>query len=365
MYRSTISSFYGYDRRLRPPEGAFTYTKNLSTDAFPLLTSRKPRGLVEKLEAPSGLAARDALAIVDKGRLFYNGYETPLTGMKEGEKQLVSMGAYICIFPDKLYYNTQNPDDYGSMEAEFHYEGQLEYLMCEVVGTEYQQVTFSAVEPFEPTNGDYWVDTGSNRLSSYSEDSGMLVSIESVYTKLRFTTQGQLPAAFSKFDGVELEGAALPSLNGSKIIHAIGGGEAERDYIVLVGEPAENRVETEAAVTIKRSVPDMDYVCQCHNRLWGCFYGNNGKENLNELYASALGDFKNWNQFMGLSTDSWRASAGSDDTQHWRVLRRCTSGGGACMLRRAEGQPQELGCNKRNAFLQSPHPCLRLSGRLS
>lgn len=312
MYRSTISSFYGYDRRLKPPEGAFTYTKNLSTDAFPLLTNRKPRGLLEKLEAPDGLAARDALAVVDEGTLWYNGYETPLTGMREGEKQLVSMGAYICIFPDKLYYNTQNPDDYGSMEAELHYEGQLEYLMCDADGKEYQQVIFSAIEPFEPANGDCWVDTVNNRLSSYSEDGGMWVSIETVYTKLRFTTQGQLPSAFSRFDGVELEGAAIPSLNGSKIIQSIGGGEAERDYIVIVGEPAENHVETEAALSIKRTVPDMDHVCQCQNRLWGCFYGNNGRENLNELYACALGDFKNWNQFMGLATDSWRASVGSD-----------------------------------------------------
>lgn len=264
------------------------------------------------MEAPSGLAARDALAVVDEGTLWYNGYETPLTGMREGEKQLVSMGAYICIFPDKLYYNTQNPDDYGSMEAELHYEGQLEYLMCDADGKEYQQVIFSAIEPFEPANGDFWVDTVNNRLSSYSEDGGMWVSIETVYTKLRFTTQGQLPSAFSRFDGVELEGAAIPSLNGSKIIQSIGGGEAERDYIVIVGEPAENHVETEAALSIKRTVPDMDYVCQCQNRLWGCFYGNNGRENLNELYACALGDFKNWNQFMGLATDSWRASVGSD-----------------------------------------------------
>lgn len=261
---------------------------------------------------PSGLQARDALAIVDGGTLWYNGYPTPLTGMREGEKQLVSMGAYICIFPDKLYYNTQDPKDYGSMEADFHYEGQIEYTMCNAQGEEYPQPVFSAMEPENPANGDYWVDTENKLLNSYSADSGMWVSIESVYTKLRFTTQGQLPAAFSKYDGVELEGTAIPSLNGSKIIYAIGGSEEERDYIVLVGEPVENRVQQDAVIRLKRTVPDMDYVCQCQNRLWGCFYGNNGKENLNELYTCALGDFKNWNQFMGLSTDSWRASVGSD-----------------------------------------------------
>ena len=267
---------------------------------------------MEKLEAPAGLIARDALAVVDGGCLYYNGYPTPLMDLREGEKQLVSMGAYICIFPDKLYYNTQDPGDFGSMEASFHYEGQIEYIMCDSEGTEYPTPVFSAIEPAEPANGDLWVDTKNGVLCSYSQESAMWVSIDSVYTKLRFTTLGQLPAAFSKFDGVEIEGTAIPSLNGSKIIYAIGAGEEEQDFIVLVGEPTENRVDQAGTINIKRTVPDMDYVCQCHNRLWGCFYGNNGEENLNELYACTLGDFKNWNQFMGLSTDSWRASVGSD-----------------------------------------------------
>ena len=33
---------------------------------------------------------------------------------------------------------------------------------------------------------------------------------------------------------------------------------------------------------------------------------------LNEIYCCALGDFKNWRQYRGESTDSWAASVGSD-----------------------------------------------------
>ena len=33
---------------------------------------------------------------------------------------------------------------------------------------------------------------------------------------------------------------------------------------------------------------------------------------VNEVYASKLGDFKNWNCFMGISTDSYAASVGTD-----------------------------------------------------
>jgi len=37
-----------------------------------------------------------------------------------------------------------------------------------------------------------------------------------------------------------------------------------------------------------------------------------GSKTVNEIYASAQGDFKNWNRFMGVSTDSYAASVGTD-----------------------------------------------------
>lgn len=66
-------------------------------------------------------------------------------------------------------------------------------------------------------------------------------------------------------------------------------------------------------VSFKRTVPNMDFVIECGNRLWGCYYGQSedGKI-LNEIYASKLGDFKNWRTYQGLSTDSYAASRGSD-----------------------------------------------------
>ena len=64
--------------------------------------------------------------------------------------------------------------------------------------------------------------------------------------------------------------------------------------------------------SIRRSVPDMDFVTQAQNRLWGCRYGLVNGQTVNEIYASALGDFKNWRQFLGVSTDSYAASVGTD-----------------------------------------------------
>ena len=67
-----------------------------------------------------------------------------------------------------------------------------------------------------------------------------------------------------------------------------------------------------AAVTVSRTVPEMDYVVQSGNRLWGCKYGMADGRAVNEIYASKLGDFKNWRCFEGLATDSYAAARGCD-----------------------------------------------------
>lgn len=65
-------------------------------------------------------------------------------------------------------------------------------------------------------------------------------------------------------------------------------------------------------IKLERKAPEMDFVIECGNRLWGCRYEMTDRNQLyNEIYASKLGDFKNWNCFAGLSTDSYAASRGT------------------------------------------------------
>ena len=74
-------------------------------------------------------------------------------------------------------------------------------------------------------------------------------------------------------------------------------------------------------------MPDVDILFESGNRLWGARFGptkyiaserdNYGsiglvKRTLNEIYASALGDLKNWRVYQNVSTDSYAASVGSD-----------------------------------------------------
>lgn len=312
--RSVVDTFAGYNHNLKIEEGTFYDTENLTTSYYPLLGERKKRGLVKQLTSPGGLLGKDKLAYVDNGTLYYADTATPVTNLTSGQKQLVSMGAYICVFPDKQYYNTADAEDYGSMEAFYTSTGNVKYTMCKIDGTEYAKPTVSDTAPSNPDNAALWIDTAKETrvLKQYSEATGEWVSIPTVYTKITFISQGEIAQHFKEYDGVTITGASVDDINGDKVIYALGGDSDTFDYVVVIGLLEQTYEQSTGSVSLARSVPQMDFVCESQNRLWGCYYGTDGEQNLNEIYCCALGDFKNWRQYMGLSTDSWTASVGSD-----------------------------------------------------
>ena len=312
--REVTDTFRGYRRQLKIEDGEFYDMRNLTSADFPLLACRKKRGRLCTLRAPGGLLAKEKLAWVEDGTLFYGGEPTPLTGLGEGKKQLVSMGAYLVIFPDKLYYNTADPADHGSLEALYTSTGAVEYTLCRSDGSDYRQPEVADSAPEEPENAALWIDTSvqPHVLRQWSALQQEWSEIPTVYTKLRFRSEGELPTLFRESDGVSISGAAAEGIDGEKILCAVGGGEGVLDYIVVTGLLEAALTQTVGSVRIERRVPEMDFVIECQNRLWGCRYGVEGDKSLNELYCCALGDFKNWRQYLGLSTDSWTASVGSD-----------------------------------------------------
>ena len=105
---------------------------------------------------------------------------------------------------------------------------------------------------------------------------------------------------FNQFDGVEISGCTNSSFNKTTVIQ-----EKADDYIVIIGDLSSSFTQ-ESGLKLTRKVPDMDYICENGNRLWGCSSANH------EVYASKLGDPTNWNAFEGISTDSYAATVGSD-----------------------------------------------------
>ena len=294
-------TFGGYNHQLKLPDGEWYETWNLTTDYAPMMANRKPRGITGKTAC--GLIEKRSLAYVGTdGTLYFDWLGTGLTGLTNGPKQMVSMGAYIVIFPDKKYINTENLSDYGSLEAT--YTGSATYQMCRYDGTVFTATT-SAVEPLNPQNGDYWIDTSGTThiLKQWSNTQKDWISVETVYIKI---TAAGIDDQFGELDGVEISGSSIEDVNGDKVIYDIG-----EDWIMVTGLADTIPADAET-ITVARTVPSLDYVCECQNRLWGCYYGMVDGKAVNEIYCSALGDFKNWRQYQGLSTDSWTGSVGSD-----------------------------------------------------
>jgi hypothetical protein len=326
--REWLDVFKGYNHNLRIGEGEFYDMKNLSSDNYPILSPRPKRGIYASPKAPQGMIAKDALCYVDGSDFVINEYHIPMglaTDRDENgktiPKSLISMGAYVIIMPDKKYINTEKYEDKGDIESIFVSSATVTFELCKLDGSSYENVQKQATAPTitdemknDPSLIPLWLDTSSvpNSLKVYSVAQDSWTAIATTYVKITASdTYGTgVGKYFSENDGVSIAGvenASLSDLNASMTIMAKGD-----DYIIVTGI-IDQVVAQEAAISVSRRMPNMDFVIESGNRLWGCRYGVsiNG-DIVNEIYACKLGDFKNWNCFMGISSDSYVASLGSD-----------------------------------------------------
>lgn len=307
-YNHNLKINMGYNSSLRVNACEFFDMQNLTSEYYPLMSTRKARKQIDTITAPAGLITKDAVIYVDGSKVVINGLPVEMdlsTASGMVPKQLISMGAYLLIWPDKKYINTADLNDKGSMESSITISGQVTVTLCRRDGGDIGAYTKSPTAPEDPADKDYWMDTSGAKPGLYQWDANsmMWIAIATTYIKISAANIG---AGFEQFDGVKVSGFQDASLNQTYAIYA-----KDTDYIVVVGILTD-AVEQTGGVTVKREVPDMDYLTECDNRIWGCKYGLVGGKAINEIYACKLGDFKNWNCFMGLSTDSYAVSRGSD-----------------------------------------------------
>lgn len=324
--------FRGYHNAKEIEEGEFLEIENFAGDDYPMLASRKLRGepTAEELttiDPATGLITKDELYFIRGGKLLkYSPSRRSVslvtdakTFEGEDERTFVSMGAYLLVFPDKWYINTMETEDCGDIEAKVEIAASVSapvtFTICSRTGDEYGNVP--TVKPVNPQSGDFWIDiSGSpHLLKMWNAVDQTWVTVPTVYTKISHPGIG---AKFKEMDGVKISGivygGSTPGvadqyreLNGTKVLYV-----CKQDYIVIVGMIDENTTQISGTVSVSRGMPDMDFVCESQNRLWGCKYGIIDGKPINELYCCKLGDFRNWNSFLGISTDSWAASIGSD-----------------------------------------------------
>lgn len=345
--RGMIDVFGGYNHNLRIGEGEFYDMKNLTSADYPVLSPRPQRGVYVSADwedekgtthegstptNPLGMISKDALCYVadygGKPTFHINGYPIEFEGndaLSDEPKTLISMGSYVIIMPDKFYINTNDYADKGKIEKTFEAKtGTAQFNLCKLDGEGYEIDHTGDSAPSLPEGKDehddltLWLDTSGDThvLKQYSKTNSQWVSVATTYIKISFSdTTTDLTKLFSKEDGLTISGITaseqLEDLNNTMVVWDVGD-----NYIIVTGildQTATQDLSDKAYISIKRQMPTMDFIIESGNRLWGCHYGValNG-EVVNEIYASKLGDFKNWNTFAGISIDSYVAGVGTD-----------------------------------------------------
>lgn len=259
VVRSTTvqgNTFQGYVREEFGSVNAFWDMQNMTGQEAPVIRTRDKRYRVRTLHKCNGLFGREALGWVDGSELYYDGAK--VGDVQDSPKTFVHMGAYTMIMPDKVLFNTQT---------------------MEIVPME-NRVTVSGI------------DYVSVDMLGDSQDAG-----EALYVRMSASGIG---AGFKAGDVVLIENSKVESLNGYRQLQTVYDNE-----IVLLGTMAQNTDTQPGSVTISRTTPDMDYMTESDNRIWGC---NSEKH---EVYACKLGDPTNWHSYQGLASDAYALTIGS------------------------------------------------------
>ncbi len=319
--REMINSFRGYNHSYQLADNEFYDMKNMSSRNYPALSPRVQRTGVKYENSCIGLHAHEKLCTVQyiitveldvtefgsttekvpsppvhEGWLYYGG-ELITSHLSPEKKTMVNMGTKVLIWPDKVAFNTVDKTC-ESLENTVTTSGSVKYQLCKVDTSDYQSYTTSDSAPSDPTDGQLWMNTSvtPHVLMQYSVLYLSWQSIPTTYIKLSATGIGK---GFKAYDAVTISGATNSNMNGDFILYG-----CTDDFIVITGIVDKAGTDT-SAITIKRTVPDMDFVCEHNNRIWGC---NSEKH---EIYACKLGDPTNWNYFTDQSTASYAATVGS------------------------------------------------------
>ena len=241
--KQQIVEFLGINFSDNFTDGNFSACRNLSARRYPYLSTRLRRLAVGDYVAPTAVTAWDKLVVVDGTSLIYDG--DVVGTVTAGEKQFAVVNTKLVIWPDKKYLDLNT--------STLH------------------------------------------ELGASAEKANAVVTTDSITM-----TGAGLSSKFSAGDGITISGCTTKKENNKDIvIKAVDGDKLTFSANALAAC-------TEAGtMKIERKIPDLDFICESENRLWGVSNANK------TIYASALGDPKNFFVYQGISTDSYALAVGS------------------------------------------------------
>lgn len=293
--RSITTDFRGLNLSQGIGDGEWAWMQNMDTREYPAVARRQKRVHVATLNKPNGLCATDRLCFVDGVKFYYNGFY--YGDVEDSEKTLVPMGAKIAIFPDKKLFDTTTLS-FTDMEQKNVSSGTVSVTLAKGDGTPYGEYTEGDTAPENPENGQLWLDTSGDApvMKTWSEAQGVWVAEATTYVLVSATGLGQ---GLKALDGVTVSGLEESGLNGDWILT-----DAGPDYILFTGI-LQKALTQAGEVRVERTCPEMDFVVEKDNRLWGCSSADH------EIYCCKLGDPTNWRAYQGVATDSYAVTVGT------------------------------------------------------
>lgn len=225
-------------------DGDLEESQNLSTRRFPAIATRNAREQLTEYSGVTALGAWEALVAVSGTDLLYDG--DIVGSVTAGEKQMSVVNTKLVIWPDKVYL------DLDSM----------------------------SVKPL---------------ADSLSGSGGVFTT-----NTLTVSGWGDLTQHFSVGDTVEISGSSQTGNNKYVTIKELTA------TVLTAANDSFTAVSDSGTLSIARNIPDLDYICESNNRLWGC------DTETRSIYASALGDPSNFYTYEGLSTDSYAVAVGGE-----------------------------------------------------
>ena len=340
--RSLLRAFGGLNETYGCTEAEYSTGLNFSARDFPALSTRMPRRKLQELTGLNGMYHLNGLLTVCGRDLVYTPDEDPdrparvKNAVADNRKTLVGIGTRVLIFPDKIAFDTA--DGTAASLGALWEAGEISvtFAPCDAEGKTYEGTAKGTQEPEKPADGQRFLKiadpekpyAAGSTLEEYSEASGSWTPIPLEYCLV--TAEG-IGTDFRVWDTVTLTGTGAEEagqweeLDGDRIVYDAaenrlrlradpGGGKfygklirngSSAVWVSLDEEERQEMVLTEA-VRVERRVPDLEFLTECDNRVWGC----SSRENV--IYACKLGDPTNWFSYRGIAADSYAVTVGSD-----------------------------------------------------
>lgn len=331
--RDMLSAFGGYDGRARISEGTFADMRNLSSQHYPVMSTRRERAWLKDIEGVQGVLAKDKLAWVVDDKLYYNGNFIADLETTRAERDIVSMGGNIVIYPDQVTYNPVT----GILQKVFmKMIGTFRYSLC---GEWPEDATGKTMESTtKPTKGEWRYQYEIGKIYWYQYDGEEWITPTGDVIEINFEIDD------SEYDWSEDRKKIKSLLEWTGDLELVCGTGGYYRFKPISINSEYSYLYEHSTIHIKMKSPNgqamthqefydlirntslgkqwhliwpprkrLDGIFESGNRLWGYRYGENEEgEFVNEIYSTALGDPIAWDTFEGIASDSYTASVGSD-----------------------------------------------------